>query len=494
MRARHALAAGGRMMREGSSEGAFHCSSPVEGIDDFISHSWSGSKVDKVLTLLMYYNSTPGIVAGILVSAVTGILVDSVLVCALLAQAAFYAAIALWPSRRSVFLDKSCIPQDQAGKQDGIQSLGFILRNSTNMLCLWDKTYFTRLWCVFEYAVRLHLQDSDLPGRVTIMPTYYGFLTAFISACAGAYFQFSRLLRPADGHFLLENVITPFAALACCTLLFAHALVQRTKAFALQRQQMQAFSMSSARCTCCQLGHRDPESGNEIACDRVLIEEALRSWFGSTETFEDYVACHVSRNIPAGAIMLPYRYLALACFPHLQHGIIGYIKQGMARNTWWFHRDITYGAYETFLSGPMIWTIIFQVFACMTRGRVGHEMKARGVVLVSLACSLAVAGFFLVQSTVFVLGGGYVNYTGIAAMGVLNGAALGWAYRPRSLVERRGEIPKAEPSREDSGAFVGQEPGAAIGSPSAGDSIRSGPALSASHGIHGLPRPLSVSL
>merc|ERR1712176_207867 len=66
---------------------------------------------------------------------------------------AYVLTLFIWQPRTRVFLDKICIHQtDKVKKRLGIDSIGGFLRNSSEMLLLWDSTYFSRLWCTFELA------------------------------------------------------------------------------------------------------------------------------------------------------------------------------------------------------------------------------------------------------------------------------------------------------------------------------------------------------
>ena len=68
----------------------------------------------------------------------------------------------------AVFLDKLCIHQtDPERKKKAIQSLGAFLMQSREMVILWDRSYFQRMWCVFEVAVFLSLCPAT---SLTLVP------------------------------------------------------------------------------------------------------------------------------------------------------------------------------------------------------------------------------------------------------------------------------------------------------------------------------------
>ena len=97
---------------------------------------------------------------------------------------------------------QACISQDdEAMKRNGTLSLGWFLRNSTNMVVLWDESYFTRLWCVFEMAAFLKLQELSKRGaintskkRLKVLMAHYGRLTLILFPCCVCYMTTVRLI------------------------------------------------------------------------------------------------------------------------------------------------------------------------------------------------------------------------------------------------------------------------------------------------------------
>ena len=63
----------------------------------------------------------------------------------------FCLTLFFWRRRFSIFLDVICIDQkDETRKAKGIISMGAILKSSDSILVLWDSSYSSRLWCVWE--------------------------------------------------------------------------------------------------------------------------------------------------------------------------------------------------------------------------------------------------------------------------------------------------------------------------------------------------------
>ena len=141
-------------------------------IGAFWSHSWHGKTWKKILTLVTIYNGQAAIMLGMLVAVVM-----MVLFCVLGLPdyhrdgnrnterwsvwstwsgilVTFLAAIFYRPQTR-VFFDRICISQSNRElKLKGVISLAGLLRRSDSMLILWDSTWTTRLWCLFEPRYR----------------------------------------------------------------------------------------------------------------------------------------------------------------------------------------------------------------------------------------------------------------------------------------------------------------------------------------------------
>merc|ERR1712130_53584 len=62
--------------------------------------------------------------------------------------------------KKQCFLDICCIDQaSNESKQQGILKLGAYLNCSDNFIVLFDPSYFTRTWCVFELACYCRLSS-----------------------------------------------------------------------------------------------------------------------------------------------------------------------------------------------------------------------------------------------------------------------------------------------------------------------------------------------
>ena len=76
------------------------------------------------------------------------------------------------------------------------------------------------------------------------------------------------------GHVI--GLITAGAFLVILT----HFVAERLAAdLAKLPAQLGAFSIRDTKCTCCQMNHIDPDSGEPMVCDRVLVYATLATWF-----------------------------------------------------------------------------------------------------------------------------------------------------------------------------------------------------------------------
>ena len=185
----------------------------------FLSHSWQSGRMSKYLALLFEYSFVPAIAVSVIVALLVGGLQvwgvippvgyqswpeiskqPAPLYCGvqILGLLSFALTLCNWVqicsalgcvksvSGSKIFVDKLCIRQDdEHEKQKGLDSIAGYLRNSDKLLVLWDPTFFSRLWCCFEFALFLHryqgmLQTSkrmsrmQLSGSKTPNPTCIG--------------------------------------------------------------------------------------------------------------------------------------------------------------------------------------------------------------------------------------------------------------------------------------------------------------------------------
>lgn len=223
-----------------------------------------------------------------------------------------------------MFLDKCCIHQtDQAKKQAGIKQLAAFIKQSQCMLVLWHKTYFHRVWCIFELAAFVRIKGDSrniifvplkLPLLSAFLFVFHCFAsTAFCLAAPQTLFNKPFVLwfaefTPDALHFpvtfawVFMFLFGLYLAPACLLLVFIRSHVRDYEELC---QQLSSFSLEFAECS--------------VESDRHFVENSIVRWFGSVAKFEKYVqtdlAEHVS-NLVLHTSLIPYRYVLVGSIPH----------------------------------------------------------------------------------------------------------------------------------------------------------------------------------
>lgn len=356
----------GSDIARGDGDDCYDLSFVVERISDFWSHSWHGPVWPKLATLWIHYNSGVGllgslcgVVAGATVPYLTSRTLSQASSCLLYSLSGFIGfviGLVLWDSRRSIFLDKVCISQADASlKAQGIASIGGFLRYSDCMLILWDATYLSRLWCVFELAGFAFLQTYFPTKRIVMRPTFQG---AWVLVGMSSVLLFDILylgfIMASVKYTLWEYVhVTPDfwlrdVGLSTCSfpILWFYTPYVRSVArdAASARKQLKEFSFERAECFCCTNNHRHPDSGDEIPCDRQRVEAAVVSWFGSIEHAEHFLRNRILPNFVV-RLGLSYRAALLLNLPSLfaSIGLVAWLLPGNVRSDGY----CIYGAMDT---------------------------------------------------------------------------------------------------------------------------------------------------
>ena len=222
---------------------------------------------------------------------------------------AFTALVALmsYRPRGHIFLDRICIHQtDLERKRLGILSLGGFLRHSEEMLVLWDATYPSRLWTVFELAAFLKSHETS---EILFRPTVLG-PSALVIAVGLLLLNFNAVVS-LESDSLRESLRGTFLfGLVTWALGFSflHWLRCHFRAFESSLRGLDSFTLEQTQAACCVLQHRDRQ-GQQMICDRQIIESCIASWFGSTEHFEMSVRSHVAKALrQSGKYALPFKW------------------------------------------------------------------------------------------------------------------------------------------------------------------------------------------
>lgn len=85
--------------------------------------------------------------------------------------------------RKKFWLDRVCVDQDEQDlKLQILQALPGFVAQSTQVLVLWDATYFERLWCNYELAV--HAKTCISTDSTQLVPLWMPLWTlAWLLGC-----------------------------------------------------------------------------------------------------------------------------------------------------------------------------------------------------------------------------------------------------------------------------------------------------------------------
>jgi len=312
-------------------------------IDWFVSHSWKEAWWKRALSLMWIFHSLPAAV----VSSVGATLATLSIICwryqwtgdvledfegflpvgfAIVASMLvvfliiFVQGHNLFPfsRRQTFFFDRCCIHQtDTEKKIRGIREIGNFLKCSRGMVVLWDPTYFSRMWCMFELATFALVHagsggkkcpvtgkiDTDrvvkeLKQRVRIIPMHFiihrlvsivALLLICVGDCAAYYCGFS-------------NKLVTFALLFAVHILTVVSVSTHERALHKESQrQLETFDIRKANVT--------------FESDREFVLNHVRNLWGNEEAFNHFVRNEfLDHVIHSGALSCCSSLMALKPF------------------------------------------------------------------------------------------------------------------------------------------------------------------------------------
>mmetsp|Transcript_70245 Transcript_70245/g.164501 ORF Transcript_70245/g.164501 Transcript_70245/m.164501 type:complete len:524 (+) Transcript_70245:65-1636(+) len=299
----------------------FAQSAPTQRITQFWSHSWHGSKRQKLCALLVVNNGLAALCAGTCAAVLSAFFLSAAMgptgieegetettlqgqyhriyatsrpqaiASNLFGLLVATSCLLLWRPRTSVFLDRVCVHQsDRELKLAGLVSMSAFLKQSKVLTVWWDATYSSRLWCLFEIAAYLKSHSSQ-DARLSVRPVVLGPLA--MSVFLGFSFAvLGVMLLPRAGTesgTILTRIALTTAAGSAALWYPLSALRSFYRSIDTMQAQLRDFRMDSATCYCCSSGHE-----NRMLCDRQIIERCIVEWFGSLENFEQTIQTTVS--------------------------------------------------------------------------------------------------------------------------------------------------------------------------------------------------------
>ncbi|CAE7600035.1 unnamed protein product, partial [Symbiodinium sp. KB8] len=298
----------------------------VKAYDAFLSHDWGSGRWLKLLSLLLVFNSRAAFYACFFVSIAVGFLrgfgvLPDALWTVVFSHATFFFVFAFWQRirllvcrPRMVFFDKLCVAQhDDALKQRGILSIAAFLLSSRSLVVLLTPQYFSRLWCTFEIAT--FMKDPERRKQIRFMPLKTALIFLIYSAswhvlvCCYAIF---RQIRPevyGAGAIVAAMMFGLWVVMGPVVLYLEMGMIGDIEKLPVQ---LRNFRVQEADCFCCTHGHRHPQTGEKIPCDRELVYKSLQKWYGEDylETFNGRVRTYLPRSLVygTGGFLLPIRY------------------------------------------------------------------------------------------------------------------------------------------------------------------------------------------
>ncbi|KAF4657328.1 hypothetical protein FOL47_008486 [Perkinsus chesapeaki] len=306
-----------------ASEESYSLSRPVEKLDIFLSHSWSGSPFWKHMTLVTNLYVKFGYIA-MLVTVIPLSVATYFLpagkreaVAATQVLGGFAMFFGMWfgylvPNRtnkRMVFLDKCCIPQvDLAAMKEGLTNMEAYLNRSDKLLILWTPEYFSRLWCVFELASYLR---SHGPNSIACLSARFG---RFYHVVVWFEIAFIIIAESVNAAIPSNTQIQRWVPYACWSVTEAAlsvgvgliVLFYCVPAKMELNKQIQHFSMTSAQCT--------------FTEDTALLTCRISEWYGSQENFDNCIRDswpRISTAMKTSDSALPIEIVAFVMFPYV---------------------------------------------------------------------------------------------------------------------------------------------------------------------------------
>ncbi|CAJ1343919.1 unnamed protein product [Effrenium voratum] len=323
----------------------YDLSKQTQYYDEFLSHDWETSRWYKLCTMLMIYNSRAAFFCSLVVSIGVGILrAARILPNALWVQLSVFAVFPLvlcfWQRIRSifakpavVFLDKLCIAQhDEELKQKGIFGLAGFLDHSRQLTIFWSHRYFSRLWCTYEVGTFLRAKKQKpilvIPVKLAVILSLFSAaeLVIMVGYFSSAYLNLDTEDTPNDVEQLLSFFLFfSLFYMPALPLLFYLGIGMMSDLKELPGQ-LREFRVQDAECFCCSHNHRHPDTGEVLLCDRELMFQMLKKWFGRAGDLHDEhldvfnrlvhedLAPRVLRSV--GSDVLPFNYsmyMVVAC-------------------------------------------------------------------------------------------------------------------------------------------------------------------------------------
>ena len=269
-------------------------------LDEFWSHSWQTRTSLKYLCVLYLNNGLPAFCLGSFFALAAACFYTAGILpvwdinenfdclwCTPAGVIGWLAGLLLWRRRKLIFLDVACIDQSNpVRKAEGLVCMGAFLRSSRRMLVLWDLSYTSRLWCVFELGAFLHSQKGKKADLV-VCPVSVGSVL-LVGQILMALFHLLLLFLPVPDLYSYGALLLAALCFPCFTIL-AYIVLAHCRSLDEIHHKVQNFLIEHSSSSCCDMQHIDRRTGERMQCDRAVISRCIVAWFGSLQSFEDDV-------------------------------------------------------------------------------------------------------------------------------------------------------------------------------------------------------------
>ncbi|CAE7642041.1 RE2 [Symbiodinium sp. CCMP2456] len=299
-------------------------SRPCESLDVFLSHDWASGGKQKLLSLLIVYNSRAAFLTCLVVSVLIGVLRGCKVLpdegwTVVLGHGTYLFVFAFWQRLRTfayrplmVFLDKLCVAQhDEELKQKGIMGIAAFLLSSRQLMVLLTPRYLRRRSIQFmplKTAVLLLLASACWFVLAIGWNVFSGAVRPGILRSAETGEAWNHALFLTAMMLLLTSFVLPFVFYLGMVLVADLQEIPR---------QLAVFRLEDAECFCCSNNHRHPHNGSRLPCDRQLVYNTLKQWYDEVEseadhleTFSRMVRDELAPSIAllVGGLTLPFHY------------------------------------------------------------------------------------------------------------------------------------------------------------------------------------------
>lgn len=204
-----------------------------------------------------------------------------------------------WRPQHRVFLDRICVDQTCSQmRAEAVLSLAGLLKRSDSMLILWDPTWAQRMWCLFELAAFLK-SKKDQKQELTIRPVFLGpasvaiFLVCFAASIPLPLGELAGSGGPVHALFVVSLVLLSGLMVGCMAVA---TLRKYFRDLDVMKSQLAHISLDATQCHCCDCNHVT-RAGEAIICDREVVKDCIKVWFGSQEAFEMTVRSEVLEKV-----------------------------------------------------------------------------------------------------------------------------------------------------------------------------------------------------